>query len=102
MIEICSLDKFKQAIAEHEICLVKFGTTWCGPCRVMQKTLQNVEKDYDNVYFIEVDAESAEEIAAEYDVTTVPEIFVIKNGEVVSKTLGLQTKEQIEKRLNID
>lgn len=37
MIVINNLDKFKETIKEHDICLVKIGTSWCGPCKTVQK-----------------------------------------------------------------
>lgn len=102
MIGIYSIEKYKEAITEHEVCMVKIGTTWCGPCKVVQKNIQSIEKEYPNVYFIDVDAEEASEISDLYDIHTVPAVLVIKNGEVISQTFGLQTKEQLEKRLKLN
>ena len=99
MVVINDLDKFKETIKEHDICLVKIGTSWCGPCKVVQKTIEDIEKSRDDVYFIEVDAEEADEIVNEYGVRNVPVVLVIKNGQVDSKTVGVQTQEQLENRL---
>lgn len=99
MVVINNLDKFKEAIKEHDICLVKIGTSWCGPCKTVQKNIEDIEKLHSNVYFIDVDAEEADEIVDEYGVRSVPVVLVIKNGQVDSKTVGVQTREQLENRL---
>lgn len=100
MVVINKLDDFNKAIEEHELCLVKIGTTWCGPCKVVQKNIEDIEKLHSDVYFIDVDAEEADDIVEKYGVRNVPVVLVIKNGEVDSKTVGVQTQAQLEDRLN--
>lgn len=100
MVIINELDKLKEAFTEHDLCVVKIGTSWCGPCKVVQKNIEDIEKLHSDVYFIDVDAEEADEIVDEYNVRNVPVILVIKNGEVDSRTTGVQTQAQLEDRLN--
>ncbi len=100
MVVINKLDDFNKAIEEHDLCLVKIGAAWCGPCKVVQKNIQDIEKSHSNVYFIDVDAEEADDIVEKYGVRNIPVVLVIKNGEVASKTVGVQTQAQLEDRLN--
>lgn len=100
MVIINELDKLKEAFTEHDLCVVKIGTSWCGPCKVVQKNIEDIEKLHSDVYFIDVDAEEADEIVDEYNVRNVPVVLVIKNGEVDSRTTGVQTQAQLEDRLN--
>ena len=100
MVTINNYADFISAINEHEVCLVKIGAEWCGPCKVVQKNIENIEKSYDTVYFIDVDAEKAEEIVDKFNVRNIPVILVIKNGQVDTKTVGLQTELQLKNRLN--
>lgn len=100
MVVINKLDDFNKAIEEHDICLVKIGAAWCGPCKAVQKNIQDIEKSHSNVYFIDVDAEEADDIVEKYGVRNIPVVLVIKNGEVASKTVGVQTQAQLEDRLN--
>lgn len=100
MVLINELDKFHTALKEHDICVVKIGTSWCGPCKVVQKNIEDIEKSHNDVYFIDVDAEEADEIVDEYNVRNVPVVLVIKNGKVDSRTTGVQTRAQLEDRLN--
>lgn len=100
MVIINDINRFDKAINEHDLCMVKIGTTWCGPCKTVQKNIEDIEKLHSDVYFIDVNAEEADEIVDKYDVRSVPVVLVIKNGEVVSRTTGTQTQAQLEDRLN--
>lgn len=100
MVTINKYDELKKAFKDHDECLVKIGTTWCGPCKVTQKNIENIEKYYNDVYFINVDADEADDqILEKFSVRSVPVTIVVKNGEVVSKTVGLQTEVQLKDRL---
>lgn len=97
---INNYEEFIKAINTHDICLVKIGTAWCGPCKVVQKNIEDIEKLHSNVYFIDVDAEEADEIVEKFGVRNVPVVLVIKNGQVDSKSVGVQTQAQLEDRIN--
>lgn len=100
MVTINNYADFITAINEHATCLVKIGAEWCGPCKVVQKNIENIEKAYNNVYFIDVNAEDAEEIVDKFNVRNIPVVLVIKDGQVDTKTVGLQTEAQLKDRLN--
>ena len=101
MVEINKYDELKKAYQEHELCLVKIGTTWCGPCKVVQINMENIENLHPNVYFISVNADNADDaIIDEYSIRSIPVTLVVKNGEVVSREVGLQTETQLIERLN--
>ena len=100
MVLINELEKFNKAIEEHSLCMVKIGTPWCGPCKMVQQNMENVEKTHNDVYFINVNADEADEINEKYGIRSVPVVLVIKDGEVISRSVGVQTQEQLEDRLN--
>lgn len=83
--------------------VLKISASWCGPCKVLQGILEDIEKSVDNVNFVEVDVDEVDDdfILEKFDVRGVPVLIVFdENGEVLSKTVGLQTKEQVLERLN--
>ena len=99
MITINNYEDFIKAIGEHEVCLVKIGASWCGPCKVVQKNIESIEESYPDVYFIDVEVDEAEDIVEKFDVRGIPVIIIFANGDIISKTTGLQTKSQIEEKL---
>jgi len=100
MITINNFDEFNKAINEHELCMVKIGTNWCGPCKVVKKNIEDIEKLHNDVYFIDVDADEADEIVSKYEIRGVPVILIFKNGELISKTMGVRTQADLEDILN--
>lgn len=99
MITINNYGDFIKAIGEHEVCLVKIGASWCGPCKVVQKNIESIENSHKNVYFIDVEADEADEIVDKFSIRNIPVVLVIKNGVVDSRTVGVQTIEQLEERI---
>ena len=99
MVLINDINEFNKTIAENDICLVKIGTSHCGPCKIVQQNIEDIEKNNSDVCFIEVDAEEADDIVEKYNVRGVPVVLVIKNGEVVSRSIGIQGQADLEERL---
>ena len=86
------------------ITIKKFGATWCGPCRAIVPVLASLKEEYeakhDNVKFIEFDVDESPEEAAKYSVTSIPVVFIEKDGEVVNKIMGATTKAKYTEAIN--
>ena len=79
----------------NEYNCVKMSSTWCGPCKTMGKTIEDVKCDYPNINFIEIDIEESPEIANEYKVRSIPTVLYIKNGDVKDKSVGNIAREKL-------
>jgi len=99
MITINNYADFIKAINEHKICMVKIGAPWCGPCNVVQKNIESIEESHPEVYFINVEADDAEEIVDKFNIRNIPVILVINCGKLESRTSGAQTTQQLEELL---
>lgn len=76
--------------------VVDFFATWCGPCKMMAPVVDALATDFDGrVKVGKLDVDESEEIAARYGVMTIPTIILFKNGEVVKKTVGVQSKASL-------
>ena len=76
--------------------LVDFGATWCGPCKVLHVTLDNMIDGYDGkVKFCYVDIEKAPQTAQKFAIRSVPTIVVFKNGAPAGSLLGAQPQTKI-------
>lgn len=78
--------------------LIKFYTTWCGPCKVMTNILKEV--DLTDVEVVEVDAEYQSELAKQYNISSVPVLVFEVNGVEVDRITGIAPPEVIEEKLN--
>jgi thioredoxin 1 len=84
------------------IVLVDFFATWCGPCRMQSPILDQVASAVaGKAAIIKVDTDKIPTLAQKYDVSSIPTLVLLKNGQVVSKMIGLQQasvlQESIEK-----
>ena len=71
----------------------KFGAVWCGPCRALQPVLDGLKKDYEGkATIVEYDVDNSPEEAQQYSITSIPVVIVEKDGEVVNRFTGLQSK----------
>ena len=77
--------------------VVDFFATWCGPCRMMAPVIEELAEEYDGKVKIgKLDVDENSDIAARYGVMSIPTIILFKNGEVFSKSVGLQDKEVLK------
>ena len=77
------------------ITLVDFFANWCGPCKMLSPVLEEVAKDYPSVKFIKVDCDESPEIAARYNVMSIPTLLIFKDGQLAGKTAGYQQSRQL-------
>ena len=76
--------------------LVDFWAEWCGPCRMIAPTVEELANEYDGkvkVGKINVDKES--ELAIRYHIDAIPALLIFKNGEVVESRKGLRPKSEL-------
>ena len=73
--------------------VVDFWAAWCGPCRMVGPVIEELSKDYDGRAVVgKVDVDSNQEFAAKYGVRNIPTVLVFKNGEVVTRQVGVAPK----------
>jgi thioredoxin 1 len=86
-------DQFDELVTKSAgVSLVKFYLTTCGPCKILDATLEQLDDQY-NIYTVNL-AEN-QDLAREYKVKTVPTTVVFQNGESKGFFLGMRTKEFI-------
>ena len=75
--------------------LVDFFATWCGPCRMVGPVIEEIAEENDQIKVCKIDVDQEPELAIRYGVNSIPTLFVIDKGEVVSQSLGAKPKNQI-------
>lgn len=91
-----SIAEFDAEIKEGKV-LVDLFATWCGPCRMLSPIVDEVEKEHPEVKFIKVDVDELPQVAARYDVVSIPTLVVLENGNLVNKAVGFMPKPNLEK-----
>ena len=79
--------------------LVDFWASWCGPCRMVIPVVEKIAEEYPEYKVVKVNVDEEQELAAQFGVMSIPTLMVVKNGEVVNKSVGAKNKQQILKKL---
>jgi thioredoxin 1 len=86
---------FAAQIESSDVVLVKFGATWCGPCRKLDPELDHLEKESPEVSVVKLDVDRDRELAAYYGVSAIPHLILFKHGKQVAQLKGYRTQQQL-------
>ena len=80
--------------------IIKFGATWCGPCRMMGPVIDDLSKELGQAYkFVKINIDEEREIAIKYSVSSIPTFLFMKDGNVVAKETGFINKEAFKSKI---
>lgn len=88
-------------IGQTKLTLIKFGATWCGPCKMIAPILEELADEYADINFVDIDIDDAEaeKITAKYNIQSVPTVILFKDGKQVNQFTGFRPKDEIVKLL---
>ena len=93
-------ETFQKEVLEHKgVVVVDFYTVWCNPCKQLAPVLEELDKELGSVKFVKVNAEEHSDLAAKYDVRSVPTLLIMKDGEVEETTMGMQPKDALKEKI---
>jgi thioredoxin 1 len=85
-----------------KLILMDFYADWCGPCKMQTPIFEELEKDFsDKVEFKKINVDKEGDLAVEKGILVVPTIILEKDGEEVSKWMGVTSKEELTKAINM-
>ncbi|MBR2989754.1 thioredoxin [Candidatus Saccharibacteria bacterium] len=89
----------EEALKGKKKVLVDFYADWCGPCKMIKTIIEDVAENNNNVRIASVNIENEEELAEKYNISSIPCLVLFENGEEIKRTVGLISKNDIEKMI---
>ena len=84
-----------EVLESSEAVLVDFWAPWCGPCRVIAPSLEEINEERDDVRVVKLNVDDNQATAAKYNVMSIPTMIVFKNGEVAKQIVGALPKNRL-------
>ena len=90
-------DNFEQEVMNSDKpVLLDFWASWCGPCRMVGPTVEQVAEETQNKVKVgKVNVDEEQELAQTFNVSSIPTLVVIKNGKIAQSAVGVQSKQAI-------
>ena len=81
--------------------VIKFGAVWCGPCKVIAPTINELKKKYDaiegcGINIIDIDVDENPELGEKYQIRSIPTLIFVKDNEIVERRTGILKESEIE------
>lgn len=91
-------DTFEDEVLKSDVpVLVDFWADWCVPCKMVAPILEEISEDYKGKLKVgKFNVDQGPDIAAQYNVVSIPTLLLFKNGEVVDQKIGAGSKKDIE------
>lgn len=90
----------KEVLEDKGLVMVDFWAVWCGPCRMIAPTVEELAKEYaGKVKVAKLNTDENPDIATKYKIMGIPTIMFFKNGQKVDQVVGAVPKPQLKSKL---
>ena len=101
MAKVITNTNFAEIVAGEKPVMIDFWATWCGPCRILSPTVDEIADEYaDRITVAKCNVDDADEIAMQFRIMSIPTLIFIKDGQVVDKRVGVVSKDEIVSIIN--
>lgn len=96
MVHVITKENYNELVANNDKpVLLDFWAVWCGPCRMMAPTVDEIAEENPDITVGKVNVDEEPELARQFNISSIPTLVALKNGAVIGQTVGVQAKEKV-------
>lgn len=100
-VNIVNQDNFQTDVLNSDKpVLVDFWAEWCGPCKQLAPTVQEIANENPSLTVCKMDVDVNRDTAVKYGIRSIPTLMLFKDGEAVGTEIGALTKQQLQEFIN--
>lgn len=89
-------DTLKKSITDNDIVVIDFWAPWCGPCKSFAPIYEAVSEKHDDVLFAKVNTEDEQELAASFQIRSIPTLMIFREQIVIFSQAGMLPESALE------
>ena len=94
-LEALTQESFEERVAAHDIVILDFWASWCGPCQQFAPIFEKVAQEYPDILFGKVNTEEQQELAGAFNVRSIPSVAVLREGIGLFMQAGVLPEEAL-------
>ena len=96
MSQVFTNTNISEILASDKPVMIDFWATWCGPCRMLAPTVDDIAKEYDGrIVVAKCNVDDADDVAMQFRIRNIPTLMFFKGGEMVNRLVGAVPKQEI-------
>jgi len=93
-------ENFQETIQSNQIAVIDFWAQWCPPCVKLLPVMEKLSEENPNVLIGKANVVLNEKTTSEFGIKSIPTVLFFKDGQLVDRTMGFQTQQELQEKIN--